>query len=208
MARYTEAVCRLCRREGKKLFLKGARCYTGKCAVDRRLYAPGQHGKARKKLSQYGIQLREKQKLKRIYGLGETQFRNYFHRAANRKGITGEIFLQILESRLDNTVYRLGFASSRSHARQLVAHRHFKVNNRIVDIPSYLTKSGDVISLRESSRQIPHIVEAFEEAKKRSPYGWLELDAAEYQGKVKGLPRREDLDISVKEELIVEYYSK
>lgn len=208
MARYTEALCRLCRRESKKLFLKGARCYTGKCAVDRRLSMPGQHGKARKKLSQYGIQLREKQKLKRIYGMGETQFRNYFEKAEKRKGVTGEVFLQILESRLDNIVYRLGFAASRGQARQLVSHRHFQVNGKTVDVPSYLTKPGDVITLRETSRQIPKIVESIEEAKKRSMYSWLDLNSQEFKGTVKGVPKREDLDISVKEELIVEYYSK
>lgn len=208
MARHTGALCRLCRREGKKLFLKGARCYTGKCAIDRRLYAPGQHGKARKKLSQYGIQLREKQKLKRIYGIGETQFRNYFQKAERKRGVTGEVFLQILESRLDNTVYRLGFASSRNQARQLVAHRHFKVNGKEINIPSYLTKPGDEITLNEASRQVPQIAESFEEAKKRQMYNWLELKPEEYKGVVKGSPNRVDLDIAVKEELIVEYYSK
>ncbi|MFH1453249.1 MAG: 30S ribosomal protein S4 [Armatimonadota bacterium] len=208
MARYTQASCRLCRREGKKMFLKGSRCYTGKCALDRRLYAPGVHGKLRKKTSQYGIQLREKQKLKRIYSIGETQFRNYFRKAAHRKGVTGEIFLQILESRLDNIIYRLGFAASRNQARQLVSHGHFTVNGKKVDVPSYLTKAGDVIVLREKSRQIPQMLESFEEAKKRSPYNWLEIHPEEYKGVVKGIPSREELDISVKEELIVEYYSK
>jgi len=208
LARYTKSVCRLCRRENLKLFLKGERCYTEKCAIDRRNYAPGQHGQARKKFSDYGAQLREKQKVKRLYGLLENQFRNRFKEADRQKGITGEILLTLLERRLDNTVYRLGFASSRNEARQLVRHNHFKVNQAKVNIPSYLVKPGDVIELRDKSKKVVHILEALEGVARRGVPQWLELDKEQMKGSVKALPTRVDITIPIQEKLIVELYSK
>jgi len=208
MARYTDASCRLCRREGEKLFLKGERCYTNKCAVSRRAYAPGQHGQQKKKLSEYGIQLREKQKARRFYGVLESQFRKYFDMALNRKGITGENLLQILETRLDNVVYRLGLATSRPEARQLVRHGHFTVNGAKVDIPSYLLKVGDVISVKEKSRTLPKFKAINEIAGGKVIPKWLEFDAENLSGKVVSLPAREDIDLPVREHLIVELYSR
>jgi len=208
LARYTKSVCRLCRRENLKLFLKGERCYTEKCAIDRRNYAPGQHGQGRKKFSAYGAQLREKQKVKRLYGLLENQFRNTFKEADRQKGITGEVLLALLERRLDNTVYRLGFANSRNEARQLVRHNHFLVNQSKVNIPSYLVKPGDVIELREKSKKVVRILESLEGVARRGVPQWLELDKEQMKGNVKGLPNREDITIPIQEKLIVELYSK
>ena len=208
MARYTEAVCRLCRREGLKLFLKGERCYTDKCSIERRNYPPGEHGQARPKFSEYSIQLREKQKLRRIYGVLEGQFRRYFAMADRAKGVTGEALLQLLERRLDNVVYRLGFATSRSEARQLVRHGHFAVNGRKVDIPSYLIHAGDGITTRERSRKITRIAEALELAQRRGVPEWLELTPEAFAGRVKALPTRAELTMPINEKLIVELYSK
>jgi small subunit ribosomal protein S4 len=208
LARHTESVCRLCRRENLKLFLKGERCYTEKCAFDRRNYPPGQHGQDRKKFSDYGTQLREKQKVKRMYGVLENQFRNIFKEADRRKGITGEILLSLLERRLDNTIYRLGFANSRNEARQLVRHNHFLVNQSKVNIPSYLVKPGDVIELREKSKKVVRILEALEGVARRGVPQWLELNKEQMKGSVKGLPSREDITIPIQEKLIVELYSK
>jgi len=208
MARYTEESCRVCRREGEKLFLKGSRCYSDKCAISRRSYAPGDHGQKRKKLSEYGMQLRAKQKTKAFYGVLEGQFRKYFNMASREKGITGEMLLQILESRLDNVVYRLGFASSRPQARQLVRHGHFEVNGKKVNIPSYLVKQGDSISLKEASASSPIIKQVLEENKARPVPAWLEADNEKVTGKVIKLASREDIDLPVEEHLIVELYSK
>lgn len=208
MARHTESVCRMCRRETLKLFLKGERCYTEKCAIDRRNYAPGQHGQNRKKFSEYGSQLREKQKVKRLYGILENQFRNTFKEADRQKGITGEILLALLERRLDNTVYRLGFANSRNEARQLVKHNHFMVNQTKVNIPSYLVKPGDVIQLREKSKKVTRILEALEGVARRGVPQWLELDKEQLRGSIKGLPTRGEVTIPIQEKLIVELYSK
>ena len=208
MARYTKTNCRLCRRENLKLFLKGERCYTEKCAYDRRNYPPGKHGQDRKKFSDYGTQLREKQKVKRMYGILENQFRNIFKEADRQKGITGETLLALLERRLDNIVYRLGFANSRDEARQLVRHNHFLVNQSKVNIPSYLVKSGDVIELREKSKKVVRILEALEGVARRGVPQWLELDKDQMKGSVKGLPTREDITIPIQEKLIVELYSK
>jgi small subunit ribosomal protein S4 len=208
LARYTQSVCRLCRRENLKLFLKGERCYTEKCAVDRRSYAPGQHGQSRKKVSDYGAQLREKQKVRRIYGLLENQFRITFKKADRQKGITGENLLALLERRLDNIVYRLGFANSRNEARQLVLHGHFMVHQSKVNIPSYLVKPGDVIELREKSKKVVRILEALEGVARRGVPQWLELDKDQMKGQVKALPNREDITIPIQEKLIVELYSK
>ena len=206
MARYTDASCRLCRREGQKLFLKGERCYSTKCALDKRNYAPGQHGQSRKKMSEYGLQLREKQKAKRFYGLLETQFRNLFDKAAKRKGMTGENLLIMLESRLDNVVFRMGFASSRKEARQLVNHGHFTVNGKKVDIPSFEVKAGDVIKVKEKSTSSPK----FKEIKEMtiSVPSWITVDVDKLEGKVVALPKREDIDTPIEEHLIVELYSK
>ncbi len=204
MARYTEAACRLCRREGEKLFLKGQRCYTGKCAIARRSFAPGQHGQGRKKVSEYGTQLREKQKTTRFYGVLEKQFHNTFEKASRMKGKSGENLLQMLELRLDNIVYRLGLASSRAEARQLVTHGHFTVNGKKVNIPSYITKANDVITVRESSRKSPK----FQDLANRSVPAWLSFNADALSGTVVQLPARADVDIEVKETLIVELYSK
>ena len=208
MARYTEAVCRLCRREGQKLFLKGDRCYSGKCALDRRAYAPGQHGQSRKKLSEYGLQLREKQKAKRFYGVLEGQFAHYYELAEKKAGVTGENLLQILESRLDNVIYRLGFGLSRAEARQLVVHGHFLVNGNKVDIPSYLVKEGDVITIKETSRSLPKIKAVIEATEGKNIPEWLDLDRNTLQGKVVTLAKRSDIDLEIEEHLIVELYSK
>jgi len=208
MARYTGASCRLCRREGQKLFLKGERCYTNKCAIDRRSYAPGMHGQQRKKLSEYGIQLREKQKAKRFYGVLESQFRKYYEMAIRKKGITGEILLQILESRLDNVVYRMGFGTSRAEARQLFTHGHFLVNGRKVNIPSYLIKEGDVIEVAENSRKLERFKEILDVTGSKVIPKWLEVDHENMKGRVISLPAREDIDLPIQEHLIVELYSK
>lgn len=191
-----------------KLFLKGERCYTQACALERRQYAPGQHGQSRGKYSAYGEQLREKQKVKRIYGVLERQFRNYFKKAAQRRGVTGENLIVMLESRLDNMVYRMGFATSRTEARQLVRHGHFLVNGRKVDIPAYQVRPGDVIKLRDKSKGIERIKEALAAAQQRGIPSWVELDAANFQGKVIALPRREEITMPIREQLIVELYSK
>lgn len=208
MARSRGPTCRLCRREGTKLFLKGDRCYSDKCAVERRNYPPGQHGQRRPKFSSYGEQLREKQKVKRIYGLLERQFRLTFERAERQRGITGANLLVLLERRLDNMVYRLGFAPSRAAARQLVTHGHFTVNGRKVNIPSYLVSPGDVIELKPSSREIPMVQESLEAVVRRGVPSWLELDKEQFRGKVLALPTREELTMPVREQLIVELYSK
>ena len=208
MARYKEEQCRICRREGQKLFLKGSRCYSDKCSISRRNYAPGQHGQKRAKLSEYGTQLREKQKTKSYYGVGEKQFRGYFEMASNKKGITGENLLQILESRLDNVVYRLGFGASRAQARQLVNHGQFAVNGQRVDIPSYLVKAGDVITVRENKKENGAIKANIEANSARPVPAWLELNNETLSGKVVRLASREDVDIPVEEHLIVELYSK
>ncbi len=208
MARYTDASCRLCRREGQKLFLKGARCYTDKCAIARRAYAPGQHGQARKKQSEYGLQLREKQKAKRFYGVLENQFRTYYEEASRKKGITGENLLFILESRLDNIVYRLGLATSRAEARQFVTHEHFRVNGKKVNVPSYLVKVGDVISVAQNSKESARFDQILDVTNGRVVPSWLEFDAENMTGKVVALPTREEVDAPVQEHLIVELYSK
>ena len=208
MARYKDEQCRICRREGQKLFLKGSRCYSDKCSVSRRNYAPGEHGQKRTKLSEYGTQLREKQKTKSFYGVGEKQFRKYFEMASNKKGITGEVLLQTLESRLDNVVYRLGFGSSRAQARQLVNHGHFDVNGKKVDIASYLVKPGDIISVRDIKKDTAIIKENLEANASRPVPEWLEKDAEKLSGKVVRLASREDVDLAVEEHLIVELYSK
>ena len=208
MARYTEAVCRMCRREGQKLFLKGDRCYTEKCALERRAYAPGMHGQGRSKTSEYGQQLREKQKAKRYYGLLESQFHKYYEMAVQSKGQTGENLLALCESRLDNVVYRLGFAMSRPEARQLVTHAHFTVNGRKVNIPSYLVKPGMVVSLKDSSKSLEKIKANVEANAFRQPPKWLEYDANNMIAKVTAVPAREDIDLPIEEHLIVELYSK
>ena len=208
MARYTDEQCRICRREGQKLFLKGSRCYSDKCSISRRNYAPGQHGQKRAKLSEYGTQLREKQKTKSYYGVGEKQFRGYFEMASNKKGITGDNLLQILESRLDHVVYRLGFGASRAQARQLVNHGQFAVNGQRVDIPSYLVKAGDVITVRENKKENGAIKANIEANSARPVPAWLELNNETLSGKVVRLASREDVDIPVEEHLIVELYSK
>ena len=206
MARYTGPSCRLCRREGQKLFLKGERCYGTKCALDKRAYAPGQHGQDRKKLSNYGLQLREKQKAKRFYGLQETQFLNLFKKAASKPGMTGENLLVMLETRLDNVVFRMGFASSRKEARQLVTHGHFTVNGKKVDIPSQLVKAGDVIAVKAKSTNSPK----FKEIKEMtiSTPSWVTMDTDKLEGKVLSIPTRDMIDTPVAEHLIVELYSK
>ena len=208
MARYKESVCRLCRREGNKLYLKGERCYTDKCAVSRRAFPPGQHGQRRTKVSEYGTQLREKQKARRIYGVLEGQFRNYFEEADRRKGITGENLLQILESRLDNVVYRLGFAMSRAESRLMVGHGHISVNGRRVDIPSFLVRPGDVISVRERGKKNARIKEVAEVMEGQGTLQWLEVNRENLTGKVLRIPSREEIDIPVQEHLIVELYSR
>jgi small subunit ribosomal protein S4 len=208
MARYTESVCRLCRREGEKLFLKGERCYTNKCSVARRAHAPGQHGQQRKKMSEYGVQLREKQKARRFYGVLESQFRKYFEMAVKRKGITGENLLQILESRLDNVVYRLGLATSRPEARQLVRHGHFAVNGKKANIPSMLLSPGDVVTVRERFRKSDKVKSIIDIAGDKVIPEWLEFDSENLTGKVVKLPAREEIDLPIREHLIVELYSK
>jgi small subunit ribosomal protein S4 len=209
VARLTEATCRLCRRENLKLFLKGDRCYTDKCAFERRAYAPGQHGQRRGgKISDYGVQLREKQKVKRIYGVLEKQFRKYYEKAERQKGITGTNLLILLERRLDNVVYRMGFASSRNQGRQLVRHSHFTVNGRKINIPSYQVKIGDVIEVKDNSRKIPTVLEAIETVVRREMPSWLEVDGANFRGTVKEFPNREELTMPINEQLIVELYSK
>ena len=209
MARYVGPVCRLCRREGMKLFLKGERCYGEKCAIERRNVPPGEHGKGRKaKLLGYGLQLREKQKVKRMYGVLERQFRRYFKAADRKKGVTGETLLQLLEQRLDNVVYRLGFATSRSQARQLVRHGHFTVNGKRADIPSYSVRAGDLVAVRSGSIKNPAIVYATEEVKGRGIPDWFELDAEKLTGRLTAVPTREQLNLPVQEQLIVELYSK
>lgn len=209
MARYTGAVCRLCRREGQKLFLKGDRCYTDKCSVDRRTYAPGMHGNARnKKMSEYGVQLREKQKAKRYYGILESQFAGYFEMANKKQGMTGENLLSILETRLDNVIYRLGFAMSRAEARQMVRHGHFLINGKKVDIPSYLVKPGEVITLKDASRSKDKFKGTLEANASRVIPKWLDFDKNNIIAKVIAEPAREDIDLPIEEHLIVELYSK
>ena len=208
MARYTGPVCRLCRREGAKLYLKGDRCYSDSCSFTKRSYAFGQHGQARKKVSEYGIQLREKQRARRVYGVLEGQFRTYFDKADRQKGITGENLLVLLERRLDNVVYRLGFAASRTQARQLVRHRHFTVNGKRVDIPSYQIKPGDVIQVKETSKQSPLIKEIAEAVTTKTTPAWLEVQAEEMIGKIVRYPNRDEIDTPIQEHLIVELYSR
>jgi small subunit ribosomal protein S4 len=208
VARYRDALCRLCRRESEKLFLKGDRCYTDKCAVERRKYPPGQHGQRRRKFSDYALQLREKQKAKETYGVLENQFKRYFHMAEKKKGITGSYLLQLLECRLDNVVYRLGFASNRRQARQLVLHGHVTVNGRRVNIPSKLVYQGDVIGLKEASKKIVTIEENIAKMEHRGLPAWLEMDISELKGKILHYPSREEIELPVQEQLIVELYSK
>ncbi|MDR2893408.1 MAG: 30S ribosomal protein S4 [Deltaproteobacteria bacterium] len=208
MAKYNESKCRLCRREGSKLFLKGDRCYTDKCAYDRRPYAPGQHGRARKKASDYSTQLREKQKVRRIYGVLERQFRNYFAKADQTKGVTGANLLGLLERRLDSVVYRLGFANSRQQARQLVRHGIFTLNGRKANIPSMFVRVGDVLEVPEKHRKIPVLAEAQQVVARRGLPAWLEVDGAAFKGTIKALPQREDIQTPINENLIVELYSK
>jgi small subunit ribosomal protein S4 len=208
VARYTDPVCRLCRREGMKLFLKGDRCFKDKCAIERRNYAPGQHGRRRSKVLGYGIQLREKQKVKRIYGLLENQFRLYFARAAKRTGVTGDNLLRQLELRLDNVVYSLGFASSRAQGRQLVRHGHIEVNGKKINVPSYQVRKSDVIQVREKSRKNDQIRQAVETAAGRGVPQWLQLEPDQFRGTVTDLPKREDIRLPIQEQLIVELYSK
>ena len=208
MARYREAVCRLCRREGIELYLKGDRCFTDKCAIKRRGYPPGQHGQRRPKHSDYGVQLREKQKAKRIYGILEKQFRTYFEKADRMKGKTGDNLLILLERRLDNVVYKLGFTQTRRESRQVVRHGHFLVNGRKVNIPSFLVKAGDVVELREKSRKIPSVNEALDAVVRKGIPAWLELDRGNFRGSVKAIPSRADIQEPIQEQLIVELYSK
>ena len=208
MARYTGAVCKLCRREGKKLYLKGERCYTGKCAVERRAYAPGQHGQSRKKATEYGLQLRAKQQAKRYYGIQEGQFYKYFLMAERKQGVTGENLLRICESRLDNVVYLLGWANSRAEARQLVTHGHYKVNGKKVNIPSYLIKAGDEIAIKDKSKESDKIKATVEANASRPVPQWLDLNAEALTAKVIALPTREQIMVPVEEHLIVELYSK
>jgi len=209
LARYTNSVCRLCRRENLKLYLKGDRCYGDKCAFERRGYAPGQHGQRRGgKVSDYRVQLREKQKVKRIYGILEKQFRGYYYRAEKQKGITGTNLLMLLESRLDNIVYRMGFAVSRNQARQFIRHNHFSVNGKKVNIPSYRVKPGDVLIVKEKSQKVPQVVEAMETVVRRGVPEWIELEKDKFKGTLKALPNRENLTMPIQEQLIVELYSK
>jgi len=208
LARYRGSVCRLCRREVQKLYLKGDRCYSDKCAVERRSYPPGQHGQGRSKVSDYGLQLREKQKVKRMYGLAEKQFKLTYKRAARMKGVTGHNLLMLLETRLDNVVYRLGFANSRNQARQLVRHGHITLNGHRCDIPSAHVKVGDVVAVREKSREVAFIKAALEAVARRGVPEWLELDAENFSGTVKALPSREELTMPMQEQLIVELYSR
>ncbi|HHV34883.1 MAG TPA: 30S ribosomal protein S4 [Syntrophomonadaceae bacterium] len=208
MARQTGPVCRLCRREGMKLYLKGDRCYSEKCAVEKRNYPPGQKARGRRKVTEYGLQLREKQRTRRVYGVYERQFRHYFDQAERQQGITGENLLRLLERRLDNVVYRLGFARSRADARQLVRHGHFTVNGKRINMPSYHVNSGDEIAVQERSRELPLFAGIAETAAQKTPPSWLEVDLERMQGRVLGLPAREDIDIPIQEHLIVELYSR
>lgn len=208
MSRDTNPRCKQCRRENTKLFLKGERCYTEKCAIERRPYPPGQHGQGRRKFSEYGLQLREKQKVRRSYGVMEKQFHNYYTSAAKAKGITGENLLQLLERRLDNVIYRLGFADSRAEARQLVRHNHIQVNNKKLDIPSYLVRAGDVIVVKEKSRKATPIIRSLANIDKRGVPVWMELDRTAFTGTIKALPTREDVTQPFQEQLIIELYSK
>jgi small subunit ribosomal protein S4 len=208
LARYTGMNCRICRRETMKLYLKGDRCYSDKCAVERRNFPPGQHGQGRGKFSDYGLQLREKQRIKRMYGLLEKQFKTYFKEADRQKGVTGTNFLVLLERRLDNTVYRLGFANSRDQARQLVRHKHFLVNGKKVDIPSYLLRPGDTISVVDDSKGLTCINDALNALPRRGLGPWLELDKTKYEGIFRTLPTREEMNLPVQEQLVVEFYSK
>ncbi len=209
MARYSEANCKLCRREGEKLFLKGTRCLSDKCALERRQYPPGQHGQnLRRKMSPYGLQLREKQKVKRVYGILERQFRNYFKRADRKIGVTGEILLQLLETRLDNLVYRLGFAPSRKAARQLVLHRHIMVDGRIVNIPSYQVKPNQIIKVKDKSKNLALIHSALKDVGRGDEYPWLRLNKAALEGELLEVPKRSDIPLPANEQLIVELYSK
>jgi len=208
MARYTDSVCKLCRRERQKLFLKGQKCYTEKCPIEIRNYPPGEHGQGRRtKVSEYGIQLREKQKIKRIYGLLETQFRNYFKKANKQKGITGENLVKLLESRFDNIVFRLGLAASRKQARQLITHRHFVINEKLVDIPSYSLSAGDVIKVRDKSKKLDAIHNSLKRIKD-STYSWLTIDKANLAGTFVEVPERVDVPLNANEQLVVELYSK
>jgi small subunit ribosomal protein S4 len=208
LARYTGPQCRLCRRETEKLFLKGDRCFTEKCAVERRQYPPGQHGQRRGKLSDYGVQLREKQKVRNTYGVLEKQFRKYFHRAETKKGVTGEVLLQFLETRMDNVVYRMGFAPNRNGARQLVRHGHFLVNGKDVNIPSFSVQVGDIIELKTSSRDLGAITDSISRVEQRGIPSWVEMDFKNFKGKVLQVPSREDIQLTAQEQLIVELYSK
>ena len=208
MARYTDSVCRLCRREATKLYLKGERCYTDKCAIERRNYPPGMHGQGRQKFSEYSVQLREKQKVKRMYGVLEGQFRRYFTMAESARGITGEILLQFLERRFDNMIYRMGFATSRAEARQLVRHGHFLVNGHKLDIPSALLKIGDVVTVREKSKAVTRLQEAMAQAEHRGAPDWVEVNREGFSARVKMLPSRAELTMPINEKLIVELYSK
>lgn len=208
MARYTDAVCKLCRREGEKLFLKGTKCVTDKCPIEKRNYPPGEHGDKRSKASNYSLQLREKQKVRRIYGVLERQFQNYFARAERKKGVTGVVLLQLLESRLDNMLYRLGFAASRTQGRQLVLHRHVEVNGKLVTIPSFQLKPGDEIAIREKSKKLALIHNSLKRVKEGSQLTWIDVDKASLKGKLMMMPEREQIPVDVKEQLIVELYSK
>lgn len=208
MARYSEAKCRLCRREGAKLFLKGDRCFTDKCAFERRSYAPGEHGRARKKFSDYALQLREKQKLRRTFGVLERPFRNYFFKADKQKGVSGTNLLILLETRLDNVVYRMGYANSRDQARQLIRHGHFTLNGHKVNIPSLRVRIGDQIVVREDSRKIPVVQEAQQVIARRGTPSWMEVDGTQFTGKIVALPTREDISFQINEQLVVELYSK
>jgi small subunit ribosomal protein S4 len=209
MARYTGAVCRLCRREGIRLYLKGERCYTEKCGIERRGYVPGEHGRDRRaKETPYGQQLREKQKARRIYGILEAQFRNYFRKAERKKGVTGEILLQLLETRLDNIVYRLGIVTSRAAARQLVRHGHIEVNARVTDIPSFQVRVGDVVRVREKSRNIAYVKQSVENRRRTEMQTWLDFDDKKLEGRLNQIPSRENIPVPIQEQLIVELYSK
>jgi len=209
MARYRDANCKLCRREGEKLFLKGTRCQTDKCAIERRPFAPGQHGQGRRrKVSPYGLQLREKQKIRRIYGVLEKQFRNYFIKADHKQGVTGEILLQLLETRLDNLVYRFGFAPSRKAARQLVRHRHVLIGGRIVDIPAYSVRPGQVIRVKERSKNLDSVHASLKDVGRGDEYPWLRLNKASLEGELLEVPKRSDIPLTVNEQLVVELYSK
>ncbi len=208
LARYSESHCRICRRESEKMFLKGDRCYTEKCSIERRQYPPGQHGQRRSKLSDYGIQLREKQKVRKTYGILEKQFRRYFYNAERKKGVTGEVLLQLLETRFDNIVYRMGFAPSRNSARQLISHGHFLVNGKKVNIPSYILRIGDSVELRESSREIEIIKDSFAKVEQRGIPSWIEIDFQNFKCRLMHIPTREEIQLSAQEQLIVELYSK